>query len=280
MVLSLVNTAFRNCDISKSGKLLPLEFEYWLKRNPKILDYLLPSIEDPEESDTPTLVPLLFVPEDKESIQKDIPEDLTSVQLEGEDGLIETEGGASDPQEVGTEINEGVEDKGDVTGIEGLGGKEGMDEEEGKEEEEEKDPGTTEPPPSPTDFQEEDDKKDEKESPPVEDETNKDKPSSEDIDSKPRSTSNLSATEETIQLARALSECLTSPVVEDMPSLVLSDDGGNKKVSDRILSAWLPSPLVEGMLASGRKGPPEFLTQPGLISQTGKVGIIRIVLHS
>ena len=81
----------------------------------------------------------------------------------------------------------------------------------------------------------------------------------------------LSATEETIKLARVLSENLTSPVVEDAPSLVLSDDGESKKVPHKILSAWLPSPAVAAMLNSGRKVSPEYLTQPGLYTRTGNV---------
>ena len=49
LLYSIVDAAFVNCDISRSGKLLPLEFEYWLKRNPKVLDLLLPSTDELQE---------------------------------------------------------------------------------------------------------------------------------------------------------------------------------------------------------------------------------------
>ena len=283
---SLVDTAFRNCDISRSGKLLPLEFEYWLKRNPKILDYLLPSLEDPEEQDTPTLVPLLFLPDkEKDTIDESvtIPEDLASIQLENDDVVIDMEGGVNEggvnDDEVnkgGVEVNEGgvnedvINEGGVIEGevIEGGDtiGEDGVDPESERSVEDDNDPGTTEPPPSPTLEENEEEIK------MADTVVPNDLPmTQEDNEMKQRTASNLSANEETIKLARVLSESLTSPVTEDAPSLVLSDDGESKRVSHRILSSWLPSSHVEVMLSIGRKASPEYLTQPGLVSQTGKV---------
>ena len=159
-----------------------------------------------------------------------------------------------------------------------------QNEEEEEEEEEVEDPGTTEPPPSPLneskeDLKEEDDEREElRES---EENSSEGKANEqEDPDTKPRSRSSVSASEETIQLARQLSECLNSPVLDGAPSLVPNDSKEVDRVPVNILFAWLPSPAVQAMLASGRKVPPEQLTQPGLIFQTEKVArMSRIFVH-
>lgn len=87
--------------------------------------------------------------------------------------------------------------------------------------------------------------------------------------------------EATIRLARQLSQELTdslSPmsVEEDRFSRVYQKAGAvqeeEEDIEDVILSAWVPSHWVQGVLASGRKVPPEQLTRPGLITLTGKVG--------
>ncbi|CAI8035658.1 hypothetical protein GBAR_LOCUS19975, partial [Geodia barretti] len=56
-IRAMVDSAFRNCDITGTGKLLPLEFEYWVRRHPQILDTLL-SFEPRERRGT--LGPLLL----------------------------------------------------------------------------------------------------------------------------------------------------------------------------------------------------------------------------
>ena len=257
-------------------------------------------------------MPLLFVPanddtDGDEGNNGSIVEDLTSVQLENDDVIIDMEGGVYGQEEERNGVDENSEEGGEEEGL--VAGtteppptpteKEeivfGIEENEvGKikeEEEEELDPGLPATGKQENDIEREKEIETEND---IERETERETqreteeetetpngvitngPEATDIFkqtdvSKPRSTSNMSATEETIQLARALSESLTSPVVEDAPSLVLSDDGSSKKVPDKILSAWLPSTLVHTMLTSGRKVSPDYLTQPGLIAQTGKV---------
>ena len=153
-----------------------------------------------------------------------------------------------------------------------------------EEEEEVEDPGTTEPPPSPLNESKEDlkEEEDEREEPRESEENSSEGKANEqeDPDTKPRSRSSVSASEETIQLARQLSECLNSPLLDDTPSLVPNDSKEVDRVPENILFAWLPSPVVQAMLASGRKVPPEQLTQPGLIFQTEKVArMSRIFVH-
>lgn len=287
--LSIVDTAFRNCDISRSGKLLPLEFEYWLKRNPKMLDYLLPSMEDPEETDTPpTLLPLLFVPDNNDDTPHPLndsvmAEDLSSVQLENDDVVINMEG------MIGEENEESVVNEESIINEESVAIEEGVvrDEDqviettdelqetdviEGDDEGTVEEPpvsGTTEPPPSPTPSE------DEQRPHTSSEDTSQDggrPPEGRNPPLKPLIMPTPShPTDETIRLATALSESLVSPVTEDAPSLVPSDESVSVKVSDRILCAWLPSPGVEAMLASGRKVAPEYLTQPGLKYQTLEV---------
>jgi Ca2+-binding EF-hand superfamily protein len=44
IVEKVVDDAFENCDITKTGKLLPIEFEYWLKRNPQLMEGIFDAI--------------------------------------------------------------------------------------------------------------------------------------------------------------------------------------------------------------------------------------------
>ncbi|XP_062507389.1 trafficking protein particle complex subunit 12-like isoform X2 [Corticium candelabrum] len=44
IVQKIVADAFKNCDITRTGKLLPIEFEYWLKRNPQFMDNIFGAI--------------------------------------------------------------------------------------------------------------------------------------------------------------------------------------------------------------------------------------------
>lgn len=288
-IKNVVDTAFKHCDISQSGKLLPLEFEYWIKRNPKVLDLLLPSI-DPEQKNSPTLAPLLFVPMEDDVL---VPRMKLSMDEEKDDETLD-------------EVE--LENKDVVIDIEE------------EEEEEERDPGTVEPPSSPVTLLEEpevnndidilnDEKEDEREEEKVEvkeeevkNEDEEEREDEEKIDeskdelkdegngtespevqeeTKQRSISSVSASEETIQLARQLSECLTSPVANDNPILALDNEEDNVlEIDEKILSSWIPNASVQSMLAIGRKVPLEYLTQPGLIAQTGKCDPIAEVLSS
>ena len=97
-------------------------------------------------------------------------------------------------------------------------------------------------------------------------------------------TCSLSASEETLKLARQLSkdfqETLSPTGSEDFAlpfhneetsDIQAAEKRREKEVNDNILNAWIPGEWVQQVLASGRIVPPEHLTQPGLISSTAKV---------
>ena len=106
-------------------------------------------------------------------------------------------------------------------------------------------------------------------------------------------TCSLSASEETLKLARQLSkdfqETLSPTGSEDFALLVHNEETSDiqaaekrreKEVNDNILNAWIPGEWVQQVLASGRIVPPEHLTQPGLISSTAKVRCLILPLSS
>ena len=106
-------------------------------------------------------------------------------------------------------------------------------------------------------------------------------------------TCSLSASEETLKLARQLSkdfqETLSPTGSEDFALPVHNEETSDiqaeekrreKEVNDNILNAWIPGEWVQQVLASGRIVPPEHLTQPGLISSTVKVRCLILPLSS
>ena len=229
LLSSVVDAAFLNCDISRSGKLLPLEFEYWLKRNPKVLDLLLPSAEGLEEQKDlqGTLGPLLLVAMDSVDEQRPF-----SLQLELNEDIF--------PDQVTTANDSNEEEEVGVS-------------------------GTVEPPPSPEN----------------EDITTSESLEDDDFIENKKEKMSVSASEQTLQLARQLSkelqDSISSPGSDDFQSLTFQFEAKETEEEDRIeideaiLSAWIPHPWVQNMLASGRKVAPEHLTQPGLLSLTGQV---------
>ena len=238
LLYSIVDAAFVNCDISRSGKLLPLEFEYWLKRNPKVLDLLLPSTEELQEQKDlqGTLGPLLLVAMDSVNEQRP-----SSPQPDFNEDIL--------PNQVINTNDSNEEEEVDVS-------------------------GTVEPPPSPEN----------------EDEDIITSKSLEDdafVEDKTEKTS-VSASEQTLQLARQLSkelqDSISSPGSDDFHSSGFQFEEQEMEEEDRIeideaiLSAWIPRPWVQNMLASGRKVAPEHLTQPGLLSLTGHVNDTCILL--
>ncbi|XP_019850352.1 PREDICTED: uncharacterized protein LOC105312226 [Amphimedon queenslandica] len=332
-IASVVDAAFENCDISRSGKLLPLEFEYWLKRNPQVLDYLLP--KTPEASNVKTrhgsmLATLLAIDEDEPGTEEAMeitplettpnPIETTSIDISSTDidmedqdernSIGQVEPPPSDEEEEGEENKEeGEENKEEE--------KEENEEErdietqlveEGKEREREEKvekevverkeeikvdieteggeevPGTEEGEmalPETVNEQVSTDKEK-----PKEDTTKKRESVKEDDKVQ---ICNLTASEETLKLARQLSkdfkEALSPTGSDDfiLPTQYedTSDSGEKrreKEINDDILCSWLPGEWVQQVLASGRIVSPEHLTQPGLISPTGKSDPIGEVL--
>ena len=301
-----MNAAFENCDISRSGKLLPLEFEYWLKRNPQVLDYLLP--KTPETSDVKTrhgsmLATLLAIDDDGQETEEGMETtplettpthiettsiDISSTDIDMEDQDERNSIGQVEPPPSDEEEEE-EEEEGRETEIQ-------LVEEEGKEgereEEEEKDAGGTKE--ELTEREEEVPGTEEGEMalPETVDEqlTSVQEKPKEDTIKKEESVReddkvqicNLTASEETLKLARQLSrdfkEALSPTGSDDfiLPTQYedTSDSGETKRekeIKSDILCSWLPGEWVQQVLASGRIVSPEHLTQPGLISPTGKV---------
>lgn len=224
LLSSVVDAAFLNCDISRSGKLLPPEFEYWLKRNPKVLDLLLPSAEGLEEQKDlqGTLGPLLLVAMD--SIDEQRP---SSFQPELNEDIF--------PDQVTTANDSNEEEEVDGS-------------------------GTVEPPPSPEN----------------EDITTSESVEHEAFIENKKEKMSVSASEKTLQLARQLSkelqDSISSPGSDDFQFEEKETEEEDRiEIDEAILSAWIPRPWVQNMLASGRKVVPEHLTQPGLLSLTGQV---------
>ena len=246
---SIVDAAFQNCDITQSGKLLPLEFEYWLRRNPEVLNVLLPSVvsntsEDQNNTDGNTvfmLAELLAMGDDDDDADDTNVEEDVTVDEENENdeeyktGVIEPPP-SPDNQSLTYKYLHSCHD--DL-----------LTEDTSIDNKESDEPSTTA----------------------VED----GKIEQEQLMSENQKPRTLSASEKTLQLARQLSkdihDTLSSPGSDELHSLVAKIDEDTSEVDESILSAWIPSNRVQSMLASGRKVAPEYLTLPGLLSLTGKV---------
>lgn len=316
---SIVDAAFENCDISRSGKLLPLEFEYWLKRNPQMLDYLLPSAGkmggETDDHHGNTLATLLAIDDDDKElkINETVPTEATP--LESLMSLTENE------QEVNNEISDGPSGQVEPppTPIEDTPSRDTPIE----------DTSTSSHEVSPVPLQEErneeseetntveenkvlidNDKEQQKEVEEIQDNEEKEAMStvvpsqdenemeniteviideekqgvnkSENTD-KERTHSFVSASEETLKLARQLSkdleDVLTSPSSSEdfnLPTQFEEQKPSNsitQQINEDILSSWLPGEWVQSVLASGKKVSPEHLTKPGLIATTGPVSV-------